>query len=218
MRRIFFTVMLFVFVSCKTKDVEVAQKNPGAGISTEVMTARIAEAAVKFSASDTSVYAEYDLGMGRTYDEFKKMNSLGIMFLTALAKDKNELPLKHVYFRSANGDEFEFPVLFQKDVPVTDERIIKTFGKNRRDYYLLVPSLFLYVKGQILIDWNGSRTSFRLAETPNPYSFGFNISSEDLTPETEKLNTDIFMKYLIEEYDIKANEKSEFIKSLNAVE
>src|ERR1700743_2789616 len=136
-------------------------------VSTDVMTKRINEDAVAYSKyAPVPRLAEIDMAFGINLIEFNKMAGYGVLYIPSLNQDSSEYPIKKVYLRSEN-ELTELKEIGEIKIAVKDEQILHTFGKNRVDYYYLIPYSLTQRSCELLIDWSSNRKEFLLSKFPN---------------------------------------------------
>jgi hypothetical protein len=174
--------------------------------SANLMTERIKK--------DAKEYAKYapvprialmDYAFAANLDEYKELNGYGVLYIASLNRDTTEYPIKRVYFKK-NGAVIELKKIGEIKVEIADEATTSTFGKNRVDYYYLIPYNETQINSEILIDWANNRKEFTLDTFPDGNKLDF-LTDADLTPAKKALNTDLLNSFLEREYNIVLSKK-----------
>jgi hypothetical protein len=154
--------------------------------STKLMTGRIREAAIQNQDSaPVPRMAVFDLAFAAGLNEFKELNTFGILYIASMNQDKNENPVKRVYFKTKN-DEAELILLTSIPVPVTDSIIQPVFGENRVDYYYFIPYFYTQLTGEIRIDWDTNSKGFVLCQFPQVMKLSY-LNNESIYPDNSKI-------------------------------
>ena len=172
-------------------------------MSTKAMTERLKQDAEKYAQyAPVPRLAEMDISFGADQDEFKKLNGYGILYIPSLNRDNSEYPIKRVYIRQGNVIT-ELQKIGEINVGVQDKSIITTFGKNRIDYYYLIPYQPTQIYGELMIDWSNNRKEFLLNKFPNENAVDYDTKSINLKSNTiDKASLKIFLK---REYNLDSN-------------
>jgi hypothetical protein len=98
--------------------------------------------------------------------EYKALGKFIIVFVSAVSREADELPLKRVYVES-NGREITLEKIasVRSDVPRTSP-VHDVLGPNREDAFYLAPAGVMMRKGLVLVDFAARRSGFRLYELP----------------------------------------------------
>jgi len=142
-----------------------------------------------------------DLAFPYSPEEYIQMNGNGILMVSIVVHDKEELPLKKVKIKT--GSQMiqlkEIKSIFSA-VPDDQSSIKKLFGKYRCDIYYLIPYPLAIKKGEILADFNKNKTNFTLYKLPlrNLLNFTNQKMLRDQTP----LNQETLKSFLGREFDL----------------
>jgi len=108
-----------------------------------------------------------DVAYPRTQQENVAMGGYGLLLITAVARDKSELPLARAKARTAAG-ELPLGRAGQKTSAMTDEKVRAVFGEHRSDELYYLPVLLTRVPCQIVIDFAKNRQNFDVLRFPPP--------------------------------------------------
>jgi hypothetical protein len=170
-------------------------------VSTDVMTKRIKDDAVAYSKyAPVPRLAEIDMAFGVNLTEFNKMAGYGVLYIPSLNQDSSEYPIKRVYLKSAN-ELTELKEIGEIKISVKDEQILHTFGKNRVDYYYLIPYSLIQKPCELLIDWNSNRKEFLLSKFPNGDTLDY-IKNIPPPGDPKTINRSVLKEFLEREYQI----------------
>lgn len=168
--------------------------------STDVMTNRIIKAAKTYgNLGAVDRFVDFDFAFGSNRKEFLNLNTFGILYLSSLNKNIDEYPIDRVYFKSKD-QEIKLELVFNKQILVEDQNIIKAFGSNRVDYYYMIPYAITQVEGELLIDWNINRKGFHLCSFPTGNKLSF-LQKDDIIP-TKSINLDYLKIFLAREFNV----------------
>jgi hypothetical protein len=173
-------------------------------VSTDDMTDRI-----KKDAADYAKYApvprlaEIDFAFGANAGEYKKLKGCGVLYIPSLNRDSLEYPIKRVYIKTKDKI-FELEKLGQVVVAVQDKQIIDTFGKNRVDFYYLIPYQLTQTNGELLIDWSRNRTEFLLSKFPNGYKLDY-LTEKNISKNQSTIDKQFLKTFLLREFNITVN-------------
>jgi hypothetical protein len=157
----------------------------------------------------------YDLAFGASLEEYKKLNSYGVIMIAAQCHDAGELPLKGVYYKSG-GKLFSLQLLFSKQVKTLGDAAESMFGANRSHSYYLIPYAFTRTAGQVCVDWGKNRKGFIVAKFPGTLKLDFVSRQEDKFPDKKKsIDADTLGKFLDREFSFSAEEAREAEKNMN---
>ena len=169
-----FWLPLFILIFINFKVISqnkhiIEYEGKGNNTSINKMTQRITKAANEYSSKYYNKIipriALYDMAFADDKNEYSKLNSYGVLYISSLNRDINEYPLKKVYFES-NNRKYELIKIKEIKVEVRDSLIKKVFGNNRIDYFYLIPYAISRSNGKLKIDWNKNRNNFEIAEFP----------------------------------------------------
>lgn len=136
----------------------------------ERMNQRIEEAALRYqSSAPVPRVVLYDIAYPHDEREFAALDGHAVMLTTALSQERAELPLKRVYV-SAGGKEIELKAVRQVLSEQADpaSATAKTFGAFRADTLYLLPVQLRMRPGDLMVDFGGNRTGFKMATLGTP--------------------------------------------------
>lgn len=168
---------------------------------TELMTERIKKAAIQYEQyAPVPRIALFDYAFGVDIDEHLKLRGYGVLLIASMNQDKNEYPIKRMYIDAIDTIVELENIGFQK-ISIKDKKIKKVFGKNRIDYYYLIPYEYTQLNGQLLIDWSKNRHEFVSTTFPSELILDFVIPSDNnLT--TKIIDTSFLEEFLQREFRI----------------
>ena len=165
------------------------------------MNQRIEEAAVKLAVhAPVPRMVLYDIGYPNGAQEYSALDGNAVILFTALAQDRDELPLQKVYAVS-EGKEIELKLLkvVLAELPATDTASAKTFGKFRADALYLLPMSLRVKNCDLLVDFQKNRQAFKVATFGTPLADELNkllqIKSSGAGPSKTALETFIKREY-----------------------
>lgn len=172
-------------------------------MSTAAMTARLKKDAEQYAQyAPVPRMAEMDISFGADADEFKKLSGYGILYIPSLNRDNSEYPIKRVYIKQGNVVT-ELQKIGEINIGVQDKDIVTTFGKNRIDYYYLIPYQLTQVYSELMIDWSNNRKEFVLTKFPNENAVDYDTQKIDIqSKEIDKASLKNFLK---REYNLNTN-------------
>lgn len=170
-------ILLFFahFISAQDRNYQIYGANQGIGegpVTTETMTERLVQSAQEYFLYDVPRIAEYNYCFGHNQEEHRKLNGYGVLLVSSVNKVRAEHPIRRLYFISPFGEQ-ELQLLFAREVEVEQPIIQRTFGKNRVDYYYLLPYSITQQKGFLVVDWAINREGFVLIEFPLVADLGY---------------------------------------------
>jgi len=172
-------------------------------MSTAAMTVRLKKDAERYAQyAPLPRLAEMDLSFGADLDEFEKLNGYGVLYIPSLNRDNSEYPIKRVYIKQGNIIT-ELQKIGEINVGVDDKDIMTTFGKNRIDYYYLIPYQLTQTYGELMIDWSNNRQEFVLTKFPNQNAIDYDTKAADMKNKSIDM---LFLKiFLKREYNLNTN-------------
>lgn len=206
---------LLILLSCLTSHgqtikhkIETGNTGVACPASTDLMTKRIKESAVMYEEhAPVPRIVQLDYAFGADSNEFKALNTFGILYIASLNQDKTEYPIKRVYLK-ADGREIELIKLGSTNVSVTDAMIKKVFGENRIDYYYLIPFFYTQLTGELVIDWSANREGFVLCQLPKSVILDYSVTDANMYPYgKESFNEKALSEFMEREFQIKMSEK-----------
>jgi len=131
-------------------------------VSNSAVDARFAQGAAQYqSQAPIPRVALYDIAYPKDSVEALAMNGNAVLVVTAVVQDSSELPLRRVYFVSAEGLQELFLVSAVAS-HTADSTVRRTFGPFRLDAVYLLPLSVRATAGDLLTDFTAHRSSFRL--------------------------------------------------------
>ncbi|MFC0516585.1 hypothetical protein ACFFGT_20430 [Mucilaginibacter angelicae] len=178
--------------------VNSTSNNP---VSADEMTSRIRKDAENYARyAPVPRMAEMDYAFGADIEEYKKLNGFGVLYIPSLNRDSSEYPIKRVYVK-VNNKIIELEKLGEIKVPVTDPQIISTFGRNRIDYYYLLPYQLTLKDSEVLIDWSTNRQNFTLTKFPNTGPIDF-ITTKNIGKNDGVIDKHTLKAFLKREFNV----------------
>lgn len=178
----------------------------GAKVSTttNIMTERIKQSARRYEEyAPIPRIAMIDYAFAKDLEEYEKLNGYGILYISSLNQDYDEYPITSVYFQHEDMSLELLLIGFLK-IPVKDKITKKVFGKNRIDYYYLLPYLLTLIPGQIMIDWNKNRKEFVVLQCPAGRPLDYFTEDTPILPDFDKeIDMISFENFAKREYQIK---------------
>jgi len=172
-------------------------------MSTKTMTKRLKQDAEKYAQyAPIPRMAEMEISFAADPDEFKKLNGYGVLYIPSLNRDNSEYPIKKVYIKQGNVIT-ELKKIGEINIGVQDKYLITIFGKNRIDYYYLIPYQLTQVYGELMIDWSNNRKEFLLNKFPNENAVDYDTKKINMKNATiDNASLKIFLK---REYNLDTN-------------
>jgi len=172
-------------------------------MSTKTMTEQLKQDAEKYAPyAPIPRMAEMDIAFAADLDEFKKLNGYGVLYIPSLNRDNSEYPIKRVYIKQGNVIT-ELKKIGEINIGVQDKDLITIFGKNRIDYYYLIPYELTQQYGELMIDWSNNRKEFLLNKFPNENAVDYDTKKINMKNTTiDDASLKIFLK---REYNLITN-------------
>ncbi len=172
-------------------------------VSEETMTKKISQVAIEYERfAPIPRFAMYDCAFASDINEFKRLNTYGVIMISSINQDESEHPLSAVYFYGEDEELVLLQLIGKIQIDVRDELTKKVFGTNRIDYYYLIPYYVTMKKGMLLLDWNKNRKQFFLVKYPASNKLKFFDQGEmpvkDKQIEKNDLNTFMKREYMIQ--------------------
>lgn len=145
----------------------VWQKKPA---TPETIRQRIEEAAIKYQASAPIPRGVlYDIGYPRSEQEYAALGGHAVMLITALAQEREELPLKRVYVLM-DGKEIELKPLklVLSEQSAASSLSVKTFGAFRMDALYLLPVYLRMKPADLMVDFASNKMGLKVATFGTP--------------------------------------------------
>lgn len=180
------------------------------------MTNRLEDAAALYEKyAPVPRIAIYDFVFGADLKEHKKLNSCGILMISAQCQDEKELPFKDVYFK-AGGEIYRLTLLCSKKIENLSPLSARVFGKCRVDSFYLLPYSYTQKEGEILADWAVKLNGFSLAKFPAELSLDFVKKSGSLAPDKKKkIDQEAFKLFASREFSLNASEIEQALAVIN---
>ena len=206
-RRIYTIIILIIlWQQAKSQDYLhfiLREDSVGSGVATSsaIMTKEINKDAIEYARyAPIPRFAKMDYAFGSDLAEFKNMGGYGVIYIPSLNRDSSEYPISSVYFR-INEKVVSLQKIGEIKVKVNDQQTIHTFGKNRVDYFYLIPYDLTQIQSELLIDWSKNRKDFVLAKFPDGNKLNFLKGA--YTPDAKNINVKVLKEFLIREYNLK---------------
>ncbi len=137
----------------------------------ERMSHRIEEAAIKYQAHAPIRHVVlYDIGYPRDDQEYNALDGHAVILLTALAHEREELPLQRAYVL-LEGREIELKQLRLVLAEQSARSVsAKTFGAFRADALYLLPVYLRMKAGDLLVDYAKNKKGLKVAAFGTPVS------------------------------------------------
>lgn len=181
MKRLLFILLACVItLSAKSQDylhyyTTDKGDSTGTATSTKLMTETIHKSALYYKQyAPVPRFAQLDYAFGADIKEYNLLAGNGVLYIPSLNRDETEYPVKRVYAKTSKG-VVELTKIGEIKVGNTDPDIVDVFGKNRVDYYYLLPYWLTREKCELLIDWSINRKEFVLAKFPDESTLEFEV-------------------------------------------
>lgn len=138
----------------------------------ERISQRIEEAAIKYQANaPIPRVVLYDIGYPHSDQEYAALDGHAVILLTALAQEREELPLQRVYVLT-EGKEIELKPLklVLSEQSAAGSATAKTFGAFRADALYLLPIHLRMKAADLMVDFGRDRTGVKVATFGTPVS------------------------------------------------
>lgn len=134
------------------------------------MNERIEAAAVKYAANaPIPRIVLYDIAFPDGDKEYAALDGNAVILLTAVSQNRDELPLQKVYAVSEGKEiELELMKVVLAELEQADAASVKTFGRFRADALYLLPMSLRVKNVDLLVDFQGNRTAFKIATFGTP--------------------------------------------------
>lgn len=134
--------------------------------------------------------------------EYADLQGYGVLVITAVSQQKDELPLKRVYAR-ISGKEVELKLFKAAFAPINDDADVqRVFGKYRWDGVYYYPIYYIFNAQDLRVDFAKDRDGFVLtryhAGDMNPPQ-GMKATQVS-APPVEQPHADAFLKIVTREY------------------
>lgn len=141
-------------------------------VTPEGLSRRIEEAAIKYQANaPISRVVLYDIGYPHDDQEYSSLDGNAVMLITALSKEREELPLKRVYVL-IDGKETELKLIKSvlSEQAANSSLSAKTFGAFRVDALYLLPVVLRMKSADLVADFGRNKTGVKVATFGTPVS------------------------------------------------
>ena len=130
-------------------------------VPSKVMNQRLEDAADEYAPhAPVPRVALFDIAFPSSASEFKASGGAGVLLLTALSQDKNELPPKRLYV-TWRGEEHTLEQIYSAvNLPTQSPRVAEVLGPNRWDGLYLFPVRLMDDGAVLTIDFAANRTGF----------------------------------------------------------
>ena len=166
----------------------------------ERMSRRIEEAAIKYQAHAPIPHVVlYDIGYPRDDQEYNALDGHAVILLTALAHEREELPLQRAYVL-VEGKEIELKPLrlALAELPAGSVSA-KTFGAFRADALYLLPVYLRLKPANLFVDYAKNKNGLKVAAFGTPVSS--DVSRLNIKPPTGMGPTDkVLEEFIKREY------------------
>lgn len=144
-------------------------------------------------------FAMYDVALPADNEEYIGLNKNAIVMISAVTRDKAELPIKKAYIRSASGVVVLEGIL-SIPMDVVSPQVKSVFGDYQEDYCYLLPFYLTVSNATLVVEWGDNSDPFVLGEFPVEWE----CSIEDDKPEEQnlQLNEEALKKFLKREFSI----------------
>jgi len=162
------------------------------------MNRQIAEAAEQYKEyAPIPRIAFYDIAYPKDKSEFVQLNGYGLILISTMAQDENELPLKRVYVFK-DGKDVELKLLektFIKEVNLNGQ-VSKTFGLFRVDSIFLFPIFLKSSSAELRIDFAKNRNGMKVASFDDVWPVGLSGLNGKKPEENKTFDAEVkvFMK------------------------
>ncbi len=133
-------------------------------VSNETISARIQEVAVEYRAyAPIPRVGFFDIAFPANGEEYSEMAGHGLMLVTVLVQDEEELPLSRLYVDSdSTQEDLTLLTSVLSAVDPQDEVILATLGPHRMDALYLFPVAYIASTASLLADFAKNREGFKL--------------------------------------------------------
>lgn len=150
-------------------DAPIWRKQPA---TPQRMNQRIEEAAIKYQANaPIPRVVLYDIGYPHNEQEYAALDGNAVILVTAVAQDREELPLKRVYV-VIDGKEVELKQikLVLSETGSNKSVSSQTFGAFRADALYILPIKLRLAVGDLNTDFAKAKSGFKMATFGTPVS------------------------------------------------
>jgi len=165
-------VLLAIAVLPPMSDAQTASR-PGpsaqsAGLSSSALTReahqeRLERVALSYKQyGKVPRFVDYEIAIPKTIESYRTLNRQGILMITAICQDRDEIPPSRVYIR-ASGQEIELKRIVWTDI-VTTPPVRDILGAFRVDAFYVLPVNLAYGEGELLVDFAVHRKALSVAD------------------------------------------------------
>jgi hypothetical protein len=164
--------VLIGIVSCGSSDTSAGEPLHLVGdgsyalqpVSNEAISARIQEVAVQYRAyAPIPRVGFFDIAFPANAEEYNEMAGYGLMLVSVLVQDEEELPLTRVYVDSDSTQQaLTLVTSVLSTVNPEEEIILATLGPHRMDALYLFPVVHITTTASLLADFAKNREGFKL--------------------------------------------------------
>ena len=184
-----------------TIEIQDNQREP---VTPQKMAAKLLKAAEDYEAyAPVPRIAIYEIVFGASIEEHIKLGGYGVLMITSVNLDPEELPIKRAYFKSEEG-KHDLKLLKQRKVPLLNEKVNTVFGANRMDSYYLYPHRYTQAEGELRIDWQINRKNFVLFKEPAGHKAVFQEFVDfNQNIKSSKLDEAFLKQFVLREFKVK---------------
>jgi hypothetical protein len=107
-------------------------------------------------------FVDYEIAIPKTLESYRTLNRQGILMITAICQDRDEIPPSRVYIR-ASGQEIELKRIVWTGV-LTTPLVSDILGAFRVDAFYVLPVNLAYGEGELLVDFAVHRRALSVAD------------------------------------------------------
>lgn len=167
----------------------------------EAMNERLLSAAAEYQThAPVPRIALFDIAFPSSEEEFKSTGGYGVLLLTALSQDKNELPPKRLYV-SWRGEEHVLDQIYSTSSQPPQSRVTEVLGENRWDGLYLFPVHLMDDGAVLTLDFAVNRSGFVFGRffAAERDGLGYDLVSTNVSPN-DKAVRDSIMGLVAREY------------------
>jgi hypothetical protein len=206
--RILVVVTILFNILLSAPAVVHLQKNEGSDFvpaTTAKMDARLLESAIELEdvvrqGAQVPRIALCDIAFAKDSAENSKLAGYGVLMITTVAHNPDELPVKNVAICSKNKT-YNLKKIKTFSSMIKNSRIRAVLGSNRSDSYYLIPYSLTKKEGNIILDFNKNRKAFQLYKLPAETTLSFKDFSKAIA-DSSKIDEIAFNNFLQREFGI----------------
>lgn len=202
MRKLFTIALTLISVYCSAQQLKSGQlKKFNGASSSELMTVRFRKEATQIRKDATASWAYHLLfSFPNNPKTFHALQGYGILYLAVMNQDSSQFPVRRVYITN-NKDVTNLREIGEEKVAVKDPAIKRVFGKNRVDYYYLIPYSQTQDTCELHLRWsNDDEHEVLLARFPNIQKLSFVKNGKFI--ETGDVDMKILKLFALQEFHI----------------